>query len=198
MSIHRSKLLMLTAVSLGIAACDRPSSVSPTEATAGRDAAASAMVPATAHAMKAGASSASVVIPAPGGFASQTLSRGALVDGIDVLFRLKEDRATLVRQVSAPSDVIMSKITIQQGGALPWHSHPGPVIVTIASGSLTLVDGDTCRPTTYVAGQTFADAGQGHVHVAFNSGAGEMVLYATYFGVPAGQSPLVPTTNPGC
>jgi quercetin dioxygenase-like cupin family protein len=197
MSNHPGKLVLLAAVSLGVVACDRPSSVAPTEATAGRDAAAPSTVPALAHAAK-GSLPSGVVIPPPGGFASTGLARGALVDGIDVLFRLKEDRETLVRQVSAPSDVVMSKITIQQGGALPWHSPPGPVIVTIASGSLTLVDGDTCQPTTYVAGQTFADAGQGHVHVAFNSGVGEMVLYATYFGVPAGQSPLVPTTNPGC
>ena len=197
MSIRISKLVLVAAVAQGLAACDRPSAVSPTEASAGRDAVTSSMVPATAHAAK-GSLPSGVVIPAPGGFASVGLARGALVDGIDVMFRLKEDRETLVRQVSAPSDVIMSKITIQAGGSLPWHSHPGPVIVTVASGSLTLVDGDTCQPTTYVAGQTFADAGQGHVHVAYNSGAGEMVLYATYFGVPAGQSPLVPTVNPGC
>jgi hypothetical protein len=42
------------------------------------------------------------------------------------------------------------------------------------------------------------DAGEGHLHAAFNSGATETVVHVTYLDVPAGQSAPVPASNPGC
>ena len=40
-------------------------------------------------------------------------------------------------------------------GPLAWHTHPGPAIVTVASGTFTYQDshGGQCRSTTYSAGE---------------------------------------------
>jgi hypothetical protein len=49
--------------------------------------------------------------------------------------------------------------------ALPWHTHPGPAIVTVVRGSLGFqreVEGE-CVTTWYTAGTGFVDSGR-HVH----------------------------------
>lgn len=140
---------------------------------------------------------ANITIPAPNGFVSTLLARGSFPDAIDVTFRLKEG-ATQVVHVDDPTQMVMARVTMAPGGALPWHTHPGPALVTISAGELTVVDGDDCSARRYAAGQSFMDTGNGHVHVAFNDGSVEMALYVTYLDVPVGQSPLVPTANPGC
>ena len=193
-------LLGSASLSLGIVACERQSAT-PTESTVRDDGPRSQVVPSLAHAPGHSSASAApaVVIPPVGGFASQVLSRGTFVDEIDVLFRLKAERgATTTVHVDDPSEMVMARITMQAGGALPWHTHPGPAMVTVVAGELTLVDGDDCEARRYTAGQAFIDPGQGHVHTAFNGGGVEMVLYVTYLDVPTGQSPLVPVANPGC
>lgn len=149
------------------------------------------------HAQQSGQAS-SVTIPAPNGFTSQVIVRGSFVEELDAQFKLNIHEATNVVHVKDPSDMVMAKVTIVPGGALPWHTHPGPALVTIASGELTLVDSNACEVRTYTASASFMDPGQGHVHVALNRGTTDMVLYVTYLAVPKGQAPLVPVANPGC
>ena len=177
--------LSLLAAGLAIACSDRAATSPRAVAGAARDA-------------RTADDAADVVIPAPHGFTSQVLSRGHFVEEVDAMFRIKLHEATNVVHVDDPSEMVMAKVTIVPGGALPWHTHPGPALVTIASGELTLVDSHECEVRRYPSGASFMDSGQGHVHTAFNAGATDMVLYVTYLDVPAGQSPLVPTSNPGC
>jgi len=139
-----------------------------------------------------------ITIPAPNGFVSTVLARGSFSDAIDATFRIKEDRATKVVHVDDPTQMVMARITFAAGAALPWHTHPGPALVTITSGELTFVDGDDCSVRRYAAGASFMDTGQGHVHVALNTTTSETVLYVTYLDVPVGQSPLVVAPAPGC
>ena len=143
-------------------------------------------------------SGGTVVIPTAGGFTSQLLSRGNFPDNIDITFRLKLDHGTTVVHVNDPSQVVMSKITIPPNSALPWHTHPGPAIVSVFAGQLSVVDGEGCTLREYDAGKAFVDPGNGHVHIGFNATAVETVVYVTYLDVPAGQSPLIPVANPGC
>ena len=184
------RLLAVTLlVSAAIAACnDRsPTSTSSTSSPPAYDAARASGPP----------SVLSTPLPPVGGFVSQVLSRGRFVDDIDMTFRIKFGATTVVH-VNDPSDVVMARITIQPNSALPWHTHPGPAIVSVAAGELTIVDGDGCAVRPYGAGTAFMDEGRGHVHTGFNATNVETVVYVTYLDVPAGQSPLVPTANPGC
>ena len=139
-----------------------------------------------------------ITIPAPNGFVSTVLARGSFVDAIDATFRIKEEHATEVVHVDDPTQMVMAKVTIAAGGSLPWHTHPGPALVTVTAGELTLVDGDACGVRRYPAGTSFMDPGQGHVHVGLNTASAEMVLYVTYLDVPVGQSPLIVAPAPGC
>jgi hypothetical protein len=54
------------------------------------------------------------------------------------------------------SDVYFTQVTIQPGGTLGWHSHPGLSFVIVKSGTATFYDGDdrTCTPHVFSVGQT--------------------------------------------
>lgn len=179
--------------SVAIAACNDKSPTSSTSSTS------SASSPPAYDAARGFAPSVlATPLPPVGGFVSQVLSRGVFPDDIDMTFRIKFGRATTVVHVPDPSDLVMAKITIQPNSALPWHTHPGPAIASVAAGELTIVDSDGCEVRRYPAGTAFMDEGHGHVHTGFNATSVETVVYVTYLDVPAGQSPLVPAANPGC
>jgi hypothetical protein len=93
---------------------------------------------------------------------------------------------------------VTAKITVLPGAQFPWHTHPGPVFVTVAEGELTYVSADDCVERPYPAGTVFVDPGHGHVHTAFNSAGGGTVTvtYATFFEVPASGPLTLPADAP--
>ena len=103
----------------------------------------------------------------------------------------------MVVNVGDPSRTVDIKYTVQPGAQFPWHSHYGPVIANIISGSLTYVPAGTCEERTYSAGESFVDAGHGHVHTAFNPGSAPTVFIATFFEAPE-TGPLLIPADPGC
>ena len=119
------------------------------------------------------------------------LARGDFIDQVDVKIKLERDGSTVVSNAPSAGEVVVQEITIGPGGTTGWHSHPGPVVVVVKAGTLTYVrpSGGECVATPYSAGKAFVDPGQGHAHTAFNLGADNLVLVATYFDVPAGSSP---------
>ena len=133
-----------------------------------------------------------------GGYVVQPLARGDFPDDIDMTFRIKLSSATKVVAVQGPSDALAARIIFQPGGSIGWHTHPGPVIVTVASGALSIINASDCVHRVYAAGKAFIDPGQGNVHVGFNETDGETVVYATFLDVPAGQPATIPADNPGC
>src|SRR5260370_530155 len=54
-----------------------------------------------------------------------------------------------------PSDVEMFTLTVRPGGGSHWHSHRGPVLVSVTQGTLTVysADGASCTKHTYKPGQ---------------------------------------------
>ena len=52
------------------------------------------------------------------------------------------------------------------GASTGWHSHPGPSLIFVVSGSVTNYSSDQpgCAGQTYTAGQSFVDEGGSHVH----------------------------------
>ena len=80
-------------------------------------------------------------------------------------------------------DVATQQIVMDGGGSTGWHSHPGPVLVTVKSGALRLIyaDDPTCDGTVYGAGDSFIDRGDAVTHIARNeSPTASVELWATY------------------
>lgn len=95
------------------------------------------------------------------------------------------------------TDVHILENRIAPGGTFGWHSHPGPSIVVVKSGELTLYRGDdpTCTPRRYAAGGGFVDDG-GDVHVVRNEGTVDAVVYVTSL-VPQGAGRRIDQPSPG-
>ena len=160
-----------------------------------------AVTAALASVIAAGASvlpAAAQVAPPP--IVAEPLTpRSVFVDAIGLTFKIKWDgRATDVVHVPDPSSTVVVRDTVQAGAQFPWHSHAGPVVVNIASGALTYIGADDCVQRTYAAGQAFVDAGQGHVHTAFNPTSAPTVLVATFFDAPTQGPLLIPAAPGGC
>ena len=123
----------------------------------------------------------------PSGVVGPILARGTL----DGKARLKIKSPT--------SDAVVQHLTIAPGGNTGWHSHPGPVVVVVASGTLTMYQGRdrNCMPHEFPAGETFIDPGRGNVHIARNEGTTPVELYATYLDVPVGGAFRIDAADPG-
>jgi quercetin dioxygenase-like cupin family protein len=122
--------------------------------------------------------------------ASQTLAVGHFPDGLLNLMCNEFDQYGwyLKTRVKGNSDVYIVRNTWPVGAHSGWHTHPGPSLITVISGELTVYDADnpTCTPTVYHAGESFTDVGCGDVHLIRNEGtvcAVNMVVQI----VPAGQ-----------
>ncbi|HEX6679776.1 MAG TPA: cupin domain-containing protein [Gaiellaceae bacterium] len=156
----------------------------------------------TALLMLAAAASVNVVpsaaVDPPPPIAAEPLTaRAVFPDAVDMKIKLKTDEGTQVVKVDNPSRTVDVRYTVQPGARFPWHTHYGPVIVNIISGSLTYIAADHCDGKPYSAGQSFVDAGHGHVHSAFNPGTEPTVFIATFFEAPETGALLIPA-DPGC
>jgi quercetin dioxygenase-like cupin family protein len=95
------------------------------------------------------------------------------------------------------SDVSVTESRVGPGGNFGWHSHPGPSLSVVKSGTLTFYRGDdpTCTPTVYQTGDVLIDPG-GAVHIGRNEGSVDLVLVVTRI-VPDGAATRIDEPNPG-
>jgi quercetin dioxygenase-like cupin family protein len=93
------------------------------------------------------------------------------------------------------TDVYVVRVTFVPGGSTGWHTHPGPSLITVVSGTLTAYD-SSCTPHVYNAGECFVDDGD-HIHLVRNEGSVPAVDIATQL-VPAGFPRRTEADNPGC
>jgi len=98
---------------------------------------------------------------------------------------------------SGGADVFVQHLRFGPNQAFPWHSHPGPVIGMVVSGSLTYEDAhaNACRDRTYTGGYGFLDPGFGHVHRAIGGPSGAEAYF--FFILPPGsETHINPATAP--
>jgi hypothetical protein len=139
---------------------------------------------------------ASVVLATPGtGIATTNISVG-LFEPIDVKTHVDGHKVSI--DTKGPSDVYVVSNVIAPGGQTGWHTHPGPSLITVKSGTITAYDGDDpdCTPTVYTAGTGFVDAGDGHVHVLRNEGTVAAETIAVQL-LPRGAARRIDVPDPG-
>jgi quercetin dioxygenase-like cupin family protein len=95
------------------------------------------------------------------------------------------------------SDVHVVSNVFVPGGHSGWHTHPGPSLITVKTGAITVDDGhdQTCTGTVYTAGQGFVDAGDGHVHILRNEGTSSAETAVQI--LPAGAVRRIDVPAPG-
>jgi hypothetical protein len=106
-------------------------------------------------------------------------------------------RGTDVMNLTDASNIVVAKITIAPKAVFPWHTHPGPVVITVAQGDFVYVLAEDCVQRQYRGGEALIDAGFDNVHTAFNpSETEETVVYASFLGVPSGGPLTIPAAGP--
>jgi quercetin dioxygenase-like cupin family protein len=132
-----------------------------------------------------------VLATPPSGVTTTTFGVGRF-DDIDTTTKTDVDggRATDFWQArlntKGASDLYVLQNTISPGGTFGWHSHPGPSLVIVKSGTATfyMADDPTCSPHVVTAGQGFVDNGH-DTHVVRNEGSVDLVTIVASL-VPAG------------
>lgn len=85
--------------------------------------------------------------------------------------------------------VFDQELTLLPAGQVGWHSHPGPVLVTVKTGTFRYQEAD-CTYTDFAAGESFIDEGGGHIHNGRNLGTVAADLSVTYL-LPLGTAPRI-------
>lgn len=158
------------------------------------------LVPAAALCCAVGVATVARATPGSGVLSGRTLAEGVFPDGLDVKVKVRGHHGTQVSSLKGDGRAVVQEIVLAPGGHTGWHSHPGPVVVVVRQGELTLYDGADCTAgQTYAAGEAFIDPGQGHLHIARNHGIGNVELVVTYLAPPGvGVPRLDRPAPPGC
>jgi quercetin dioxygenase-like cupin family protein len=150
----------------------------------------------------AGAYAGSVLATPPSGVTTTTFGVGRF-ENIDSATKTDVDpgaakdfwRARI--KTKGASDLHVLQNTIAPGGTFGWHSHPGPSLVIVKSGTATFYLGDdpSCTPHVVATGSGFVDQG-GDTHVVHNEGSVDLVTVVVSL-VPAGFQRRIDEPSPG-
>jgi quercetin dioxygenase-like cupin family protein len=101
-------------------------------------------------------------------------------------------------QLHTPPDaeVQVFKLTIHPGGTGGWHSHSGPVIVSVTQGTATFYEahGSSCTRRTIPRGQATVEQ-PGVIHTTRNEGKRDLVIHGVSIR-PKGSQPGTWQTRP--
>jgi len=91
-----------------------------------------------------------------------------LARGIYDSFNVRSDPHGTIAGFRAHStdsiDLIVRQHDYAPQSTTGWHTHPGPVFITVTKGELTYYEvDDPCTPHVVTAGHGFVDSGHGHV-----------------------------------
>jgi len=146
---------------------------------------------------------AGTVLATPPSMVTSTLFAVGQFDDISARTKTDIDPGPGIRwwkaqiETRGESDVHVLENRIAPGGSFGWHSHPGPSLVVVKTGALTLYRGDDpgCTPQVIAAGSGFVDNG-GDIHLVRNEGSIETVVYVTSL-VPRGATRRIDQPSPG-
>ena len=97
------------------------------------------------------------------------------------------------------TDVHILENVIAPGGTFGWHSHPGPSLVIVKTGTLSVYHTPDCKPKDYGPltpnGTAFVDQGHDLHMVRNNSTTDTADVYVVSF-VPAGYGRRIDAPNP--
>ena len=95
------------------------------------------------------------------------------------------------------SDLHVVQVTINPGGTLGWHSHPGPSMVIVKSGTATFYQAKDrkCTPQALPTGSSLFEPA-GVVHIVRNEGTEPLVNVVMQL-LPAGAPRLISEPSPG-
>ena len=136
-----------------------------------------------------------VLATAQSGITPTTLAPTADLGAVNI--NVETGNWELELKIKGRSDVSVVENRVAPGGTFGWHSHPGPSLIIVKSGTMTFyrANDPTCSPDAYTAGQALIDSGNS-IHVGVNEGTVDAVVVVTRF-VPDGAAPRIDQAAPG-
>ena len=102
-------------------------------------------------------------------------------------------------QTKAPVAIVNQTLAFAAPSTTGWHAHPGVVLVTVTSGSLTRYDA-SCARTVYPTGSAFIESGD-HAGLVRNESTTITASVNVTYVVPEGVQNTqlrIDKGNPGC
>ena len=135
-----------------------------------------------------------LAVATPGRGITTTIVAGpSVLDEVDV--KSESDVNKVKFKTKGLSDVYVVRNVIAPGGHTGWHSHPGPSVISVVSGTATEYRSDDPDGTVYAAGTSFVDEGGDHAHIIVNEGTTDLVLVAFQI-LPAGAPRRIDMPDP--
>ena len=122
---------------------------------------------------------------------AELLSRGTTANKFEAEsggIELEADRAI---------DVAVVHLTFEPGSSTGWHTHSGPVVVTVTAGTLAFRVGSQCTRHVYKVGDTFVENGGRVLSRARNPGETTTETITTFY-LPVGAATFTPANAPAC
>ena len=130
---------------------------------------------------------------------SVTIVGAATVPEFDVKRKDKDRDWEIEMEADQPINVVTAIFTVQPGGHGGWHTHPGPALFTVKTGTLTMYEGDdrTCTPRVFPAGTGSVEAGTStHNHILRNETDSVAETVVTFL-LPVGAVLRTDLADPG-
>jgi quercetin dioxygenase-like cupin family protein len=117
-----------------------------------------------------GLSSGGVLATTPTTPPTTTILAKSTFDELNIRAKASDWHAKL--KTENKSDIYVVDNKFVPGAETGWHSHPGPSLVFVVSGTMTNYesDGEHCTKHVYSAGSNFVDAGGSDAHTLRNEG----------------------------
>lgn len=109
----------------------------------------------------------------------------------------KEAKWDLKLTTKDTSDIYVTRNAIAVGGESGWHTHPGPSLITVTVGAVTVYEAHDplCSPKVVHAGEGSIDIGSGHVHMIRNETGAPAETVAVQF-LPQGATRRIDADAP--
>jgi hypothetical protein len=116
-------------------------------------------------------------------------------------FNLHSDPSVLdfAAENKRPMDIVVRTHDYAPSSSTGWHTHPGPVFITVTEGKVTFYERDdpSCTPKVVSKGEGYVDTGHGHIG---RNESGAPAKDVTVIIAPVGQ-PFrgeLPAPGPNC
>jgi quercetin dioxygenase-like cupin family protein len=128
--------------------------------------------------------------------------RSTSPDDIAAQLRLKLDGTgrTHVMNMADVDHMQLVKLTFAPGDVVDWHVHPGPVLVIVDEGVLTVTSASDCTARDYGPSEIYIEQGPGDVLRVENriGNNDDTVIYALFFELPEDGPLTIFEDDPVC
>jgi quercetin dioxygenase-like cupin family protein len=143
---------------------------------------------------------AAMATPSVGFVLNQILAKATTFDNISEHVQIAKnpdgsvDPWQVQLQAQGRTDSYMQHLVLSPGGYSGWHTHPGILVGSVASGSIDFYDAK-CQKHSFSAGQVFFE--NDDVHAIINRGADSADLYIAYL-IKHNAPRRIEADAPGC